>query len=458
MAPADARFDAAAERHAEAVLDQNAGVLRELGVSGDVRPRAGRIGLQLRATTRIGAVPLLSPVTGRPDLGLVVRPRLAWTGLGDVLATTGFRQPPTLLPQLPELPRSERRVPSWVLSSILLPRIERLLRSLERRFEMVEVDLPAPKGTVDWNRYATQRLPQARALAVPCRFSDLRDDGELLSALHFAVTRHRAGLLGHRHSARVVRTLLDLCEQLLHRLAVQPPRPPSAAARRAWAQRPLTRSVFREGLQAINWTLDERGLAGLSDLEGIAWRLDMAALFEAWAEALADRLARRMGATVRAGRTEATRAHLRWEPPRLGMQGSLLPDVVLERPDFALVIDAKYKRHAEWMQRGGWQALAEPLREEHRADLLQVLAYASLVRAPRVVVCLAYPYAADAWPDLVAREHAWASAEVPARWAGEWTAGPRSLTVAWCALPVGGEVDGAVDVLQKVADLNFGSR
>ena len=31
--------------------------------------------------------------------------------------------------------------------------------------------------------------------------------------------------------------------------------------------------VFLEGLQAIDWTVDERGLAGLSDLEGILWTL-----------------------------------------------------------------------------------------------------------------------------------------------------------------------------------------
>jgi hypothetical protein len=38
---------------------------------------------------------------------------------------------------------------------------------------------------------------------------------------------------------------------------------------------------FVEGLQAIDWTVEERGLAGLSDLEGIAWTMPMELFFEA---------------------------------------------------------------------------------------------------------------------------------------------------------------------------------
>ena len=30
-----------------------------------------------------------------------------------------------------------------------------------------------------------------------------------------------------------------------------------------------------EGMQAIDWTVEERGLAGLSDLEGIPWTMPM---------------------------------------------------------------------------------------------------------------------------------------------------------------------------------------
>ena len=435
--------EATAERLAESFLEQNQGILRDMAITSDVRRQRGVPGIYLRTSTRVGAVPLLSPVTARPDFGLVVRPRFSWTSAGDMLAATGFRCTPQILTQLPELPQSERRVPPWVMSAVVLPRLERLLATLDRRFEVVAGDLRAPKGAVDWTQYATQRLPQGRALDVPCRWPDLRDDGDLLAAIHHVVQRHRSVLWLHRSAGRVVHALLDRCTRMLHRLAGQPPRPPSAAIRRMWVQRPLQRSVFREGIQAVGWTVDERGLAGLSDLEGLAWCMDMEVFFEAWTEAVAERLARKTGGIVRAGRTLATRAGLDWRPAQLGTQRSLIPDVVVSRPDVALVLDAKYKRHAEALQRnGGWAGMPESLRETHRDDLLQVLAYSALVDAPRVVACLAYPCPLERWQDLVARGRAWSRARVQG--------GPRPVDVAWCALPMGGDPDLAAGMLAEM--------
>ena len=37
-----------------------------------------------------------------------------------------------------------------------------------------------------------------------------------------------------------------------------------------WQRRTLSSEVFRRGVEAIEWTAEERGLAGLSDLAGIA--------------------------------------------------------------------------------------------------------------------------------------------------------------------------------------------
>ena len=51
-----------------------------------------------------------------------------------------------------------------------------------------------------------------------------------------------------------------------------------------WLQRPMRAEQFINGLQAIEWTVEERGFAGLSDLEGIPWTMPMDQFFEAWGE------------------------------------------------------------------------------------------------------------------------------------------------------------------------------
>ena len=67
---------------------------------------------------KIGAFPLISPTSGKPEYGMVIKPRFEWIGVGNMLASMGWRIVPTLLNPL--LPGTERKVPTWVLSSVIL--------------------------------------------------------------------------------------------------------------------------------------------------------------------------------------------------------------------------------------------------------------------------------------------------------------------------------------------------
>jgi hypothetical protein len=437
--------DGAAESQAEHLIAANRGLLRDVGVTADVTQRGGQIGLSLCAASQVGAVPLLSPVSGRADLGLVVEPRFPWTTAGDVMAGTGGKVVPTLL-ALPTVPRSERRVPPWVLSSVVLARVRALLAAMQRRFVVAEASLLAPKGQVNWTRYATTRFACGQVLSLPCRFPDLREDSELTAAMHWVVRRHRESLRGQGSGGRIVRRLLADCEELLMRLGGVSPQVPSPSRRAAWHQHPLSTRVFRDGLAAIDWTVEERGLGGLSELSGLAWRLDMEAFFEAWVETLADHASRLHGAQLRAGRTSATKVPLDWRPASTGSQRSLVPDVVMQRSDVVVVLDAKYKRHAQEIERLGWTNVDESLREQHRNDVLQALAYSTLFDAPRVVACLVYPAAPDVWQALVDRGRDCMRARV--------RSGARHVEIALLAVPMGPEparAGGALTSLLNVA-------
>lgn len=436
---ADARANA--ERRAEDLVRGNRGLLESMKLTVNVGRVRGEPGLHIQSRSRVGAIPLRSPVTGRPDFGLVVAPRFAWTGVGDLLASTGFRVLPELLP-LDELPQSERHVPPWVLASVVLHRLQRLLEVTARRFDVIEEDRLAPRGAVNWQEYATNRLPRGRALSVPCRYPDLRDDEELRSAIHWTVRRQREALLAAPAGGRVVRELVALCEQLIAKLAGTPPKPPTLRLRQSWQRQPAKPRSFLEGIDAIDWTLDERGLAGLSDLAGLSWRLDMEVFFEAWVETIAAWAAARVGAQLRSGRTDQTRVPLDWRPSFAGSQRSLLPDVVLERDDVVVVLDAKYKQHADDLVRLGWWGTSDQVKEQHRADLVQALAYSTLFEAPRVVTLLVYPCPADQWSDLLARDRVLSLARL--------RTAPRNVEVGLLAVPLGGGVEGAGRIIEQV--------
>ena len=71
--------------------------------------------------------------------------------------------------------------------------------------------------------------------------------------------------------------------------------------------------------------------------------------------------------------------------------GALIPDVALRGPERVIWVDAKYKAHLSQLAQQGWRRLTEDVRNAHRADLHQALAYANLVGVDHVDTVLTYP-------------------------------------------------------------------
>jgi hypothetical protein len=191
-------------------LNINHHLLSSFGVTGELDYDGVDARVILRTGTNVGAIPLVSPATGKAELGLVVQPRLEWLGVGEMLGIMGWKIIPDIL-DLPLLPKSARNVPPWLISAIVLQRIKLLLDQLQRRFEFVEGDMLAPKGNVRWEQYARSRVPRMQFLNVPCRFPDLRDDRDLRAAIHFILRLQVASLQGQRMAGFFVLQLIDLC-------------------------------------------------------------------------------------------------------------------------------------------------------------------------------------------------------------------------------------------------------
>jgi len=405
---------AQAARLADQFIKQNTPLFELLLVSVQ-RDYDGRdVLLKIESGSAVGALPLISPLTGRPDMGLVIQPRFPWAGIGPMLAEMGWLISPIPL-KLSLLKRSERRVPLWVLSYMVLGRLKALLDRLNRRFEFTMEERSAPKGRIDWTRYATRNISRGSFLSVPCTFPDLRDDRHLKGAIRFAIEKQLRSLETQRDQGAFVHRLLAFAESLLYQVQAVPTRRPAIGEVERWLRRPLRTNALTEGLQAIDWTVEERGLAGLSDLEGIPWKMPMDQFFEAWVETIIRSAVKRIGGVLKTGRRRETISPLAWEPPYLGSQRSLVPDLVLELEDVSVIIDAKYKRHWEELQEGGWHNHADEFREQHRADLLQILAYANLTSNKSVVCCLVYPCTLATWESLVRRDRLFHKAELPHR-------------------------------------------
>jgi hypothetical protein len=327
----------------------------------------------------------LSPSTRRVAAGLLVAPRFRWSALGAVLGDIGFATEPSL-GGTPLVPGSAREVPVWLLAAPVVRRLEALLRHRRRGFTEREEVRQSPRGRVDWSRWATAHVPSGRWATLPCRFPEPADDPELMAAVRWTLGR-LDDELAPLHEATAARLLRARVSDLRVQVGVGQVRRPSRELRVGGS------GWIAEATQAMGWVAEQRGLGGARVLDGMSWDLPIDEVWEAWVDSFVSALAPRCGLT--ALRRGDTARRLNWETSLSSMR-MLIPDSGLRGLGRVVWVDAKYKAHLQMLAHRGWSGLEEGVRDAHRADLHQALAYAALDEVERVDSLLVYP---DLSPD-----------------------------------------------------------
>lgn len=415
---------------AEGFLRQNGDALDRLAVQARIEPGPSGTRLLLYPGGRVGAIPLRSPESGHVISGCVVRPRFGWAGMGRVLEQTGWQASPQLLP-LPLVPGSGREVPPWVIAGPVIRRLRALLAHAERGYRLQTATLPAVRGRVDWNRYATGALPAGRWDRFPCRYPDLGPDPRLRAEVRWALERLRRGLLSVAGADPLAWRLAEEASALLAAVADVP-------ASRPTLHPPGSRGfdpVVTAGLEALGWVADDRGLGGAADLHGVAWAEALDALWERFVEGAVRRWATTYGGDVRTTRERTATLPLRWDVGGVPSLGHLAPDAVVRIGRQVIVFDAKYKAHLANVDADGWRAFSEDERATHRADVHQVLAYAGLFDADMATAVLVYPLRQETWARVQERGRAVMTADVDA--------GGRRVRLCLAGLPFGWATPGA---------------
>jgi hypothetical protein len=115
--------------------------------------------------------------------------------------------------------------------------------------------------------------------------------------------------------------------------------------------------------------------------------------------------------------------------------------MVLERDTETLIIDAKFKGHWEELQLGRWGELDEVLREHHRTDLLQVLAYSTVAASKMMTACLVYPCTYQTWKFLKRQDRI--------VYRGSVRAGSRKIGILLTAVPMIARLEEVATELEK---------
>lgn len=385
----------------DAFLSRNRAALNAL----DLEPRivSGRDGvrLELQPGLRAGAVPLRSVVTGQIAGGIVINPRFGWPGVGQVLSDTGWGSGPEFL-SLPLVPGSGREVPPWVLAGPVLRRLKDLLLHLKPGYIECDEVRSHPRGQIQWNTYLSRQMPTGRWHHLPCRFSELDTDSRLRQIIRWTLERLHTDLGVVGGADPIALSLIGQIVLLLEKVVDVPARRPlRGELEQGIGGGLMTSFELREGLQAIGWIADERGLGGGQTSDGLAWSLPLEQLWERYVESLVRSDAALTGGKVQVGRLGETTVPLAWNDPSHKALGHLVPDFLVHRRDGIEIVDAKYKSHFADLDANRWFALAEETQASMRADLHQILAYAATTgAADRVRATLVYPVRRALYEDL----------------------------------------------------------
>lgn len=387
---------------ADSFIRLNEKVLARLDVSAEASPSDSGVRLTLVPGSRSGAIPLRSAQTGHVSAGFLVEPRFGWSGVGRVLSETGWQTQPDFI-EAPLVPGSGREVPPWVLAGPVLARLADLLRALRRGYRVEQEVLRHPRGQIIWTDYVRESLVRGKWDRMPCRFPDLSSDPKLRRMIRWGVEKVRRALVAASGVDAIARTLVAVADEVLNQLRDVLPQMPARHELARLAGSRLVDVTLRNGLEALGWVVDERGLGGGREMDGLAWSMRLDELWEQYVEATVRREAAATGATVRVGRKRETVFPLEWTDPTHRSMGQLIPDIVVFRGGAIQIVDAKYKAHLAELDEHGWHRFTSDVREAHRADVHQVLAYASLYAADEVKATLVYPLRKTTYDALRAR-------------------------------------------------------
>jgi len=389
---------------AESFLRTNDIAFKNLELQPEVGVNSQGSIIRLHPGGRAGAMPLRSAQTQQVVGGIVIKPRFGWGGVGRVLNEIGWNTSLEFA-ELPMVPGSGREVPPWVIAGPVIFRLAELLSHVRRGYREAHETLTKPRGKIVWKEYLSGPLLAGMWHQLPCTFPELSNDPQLRSMVKWCLQRLRRDLLETGGKDKTAITLAMVAEKLIELLRDVNPRVPRKAEieQRVGNSRLEPEAILR-GVEAMGWIVDERGLGGGRELDGLAWHLPLAELWESFVETIVRREAALVGAEVRCGRKSETVFPIRWTDPSLRGMSHLIPDFVVRHRDHVKIIDAKYKAHFSELDESGWLRMAEDSRESHREDFHQVLAYAALFDANQTTVTLVYPLRQSTYEALSARK------------------------------------------------------
>ena len=334
----------------------------------------GNVSILFRSDKYIGAIPLKSPDSGKQIGDFVVRPRYSeakHANYIDLLYLLEGQIEPEFIDSLPLSSSKHIRPPLYFDCMVFIDLFIKLLSTHWQKFISETRKFSYPRAQIIWRKYIEKEWDPLHKLVFPCRINSLSMFHDELAKLAFVykISKETINLAGTplRIKSRYEPKIAYL-EKLVG--GVEPISTDKINIR--LSDPFIVKSTKEQANKILQYQLRTNK----------AWRVDFSLVFEKYVQYIFKRVAYSSGArTINNPRIPREAI----SPPTWSLE-HLEPDLLFLKKDFIITVDSKYKSNYY-----NYYSNNTLLKEDHRNDLHQILAYCSFEKTANKAGLLCYP-------------------------------------------------------------------
>ena len=237
-----------------------------------------------------------------------------------------------------------------------------------QKFEKISTQ---PSGQIDWCKYINNEYKIENRLKFPTRKNTLNEIHSEYAEIRYVFDICKNELLSSNTPPRIkntIRVKLSLIEEKLYHLK---PKATNEIVLKSFDS-PTVKICKEQANKILNFNL----------VDSTAWRVDFSDVFEKFVQYIFKAVANETGGKLLANFKfhSRTSRHYSWELKHIE------PDAIYQKENLLVFIDAKYKSNL-YNKFGN----SETLKEDHRHDLHQIMAYTSFSKTEYKYGFLCYP-------------------------------------------------------------------
>lgn len=358
------------------LINLNTEMFEFIGITPSIRDSKKGIKLSFKSTNFIGAVPLISPINGKPLGDFIVYPRYIGKGkqFDDYLQIIHLLNE-SIQPEFNysrDLISNDQARPPLFYECIKF--VELLFSSINTRWQKFSSSKRIsvfPKGTIVWRDYIKKEFDPKARLRFPCKVNELSKNH--IENQHLSYVYEIARQEIHSHvvppSFHIsIQRIVPITDEYFSSIS-----PISTTKLRYRNSDPkIIRDIKEQGNKILNYSVSGNK----------AWRIDFAIVFEKYIQYLFKNVCDALGYKLR------NNPHLKkssFNNPGWTLK-YLEPDMNIFKGDISIFLDAKYKSHFYNLS-----SESKYLTVEHRNDLHQIAAYCAFENTSKKLGFLCYP-------------------------------------------------------------------